>query len=195
MLFAKGFLLGLSIAAPVGPIGLLCIRRTLQHGRLAGFVSGLGAAAADFLYALAAAAGVAVLLGPIREHEQIVRLAGGILLLAIGARILMEKPQPESAETPRVSLARCFGSTFLLTITNPLTILSFLAMYSGLGAAGAASLVVALGVLVGSAAWWLTLSGIAGLLRARIGAGSLRVISYAAGVIIAGFGLAAVLKK
>lgn len=199
--FFQGLGLGLAIAAPVGPIGVICIRRTLLHGMPSGFVAGLGAAAADTLYGAVAALGlVAVMqgLGAIRPALQ----GGGAIFLLYLAWSIWRSPPMEIAGEPgaapgrrRGALARGFVEVFLLTLANPATILSFLAIFAALGlAAGAeaepsAALSLVAGVGLGSAAWWLTLSGGVGLLRSRIGGGALVAINRLSAVSLTGFAL------
>src|SRR5690349_7138351 len=123
--FLKGCILGFSIAAPVGPIGLLCIRRTLTHGRAAGFVSGLGAATADFAYACLAAFGLTAIMQPLMRADLFVKIAGGAFLIYLGVKTFFEKPAAVEAVAPAATLARCFSTTLVLTITNPMTVIAF----------------------------------------------------------------------
>ncbi|HEY1015044.1 MAG TPA: LysE family transporter [Herpetosiphonaceae bacterium] len=187
----KGIVLGFSVAAPVGPIGVLCIRRTLAHGRLAGLVSGLGAATADTLYGVVAASGLTLVARLLLDYSGWLRLLGGLFLCYLGIKTLLSAPASEAAARPDGGLWRNYLSTLGLTLTNPSTILSFLAMFAGLGALdgpGAAWLLV-IGVFIGSAAWWLILSGGVSLLRARLDARRLRLINLAAGLVVLGFGV------
>lgn len=192
----RGILLGFSIAAPVGPIGVLCIRRTLAQGRAAGFVSGLGAATADAVYGCVAAFGLTAVSGFLVGQQSALRLAGGAFLLYLGARTFFAAPAGQASDAGGRGLPGAYASTFLLTLTNPMTILSFAAVFAGLGlvsAAGdygsAASLVA--GVFLGSAAWWLLLSGGVSLFRSRFTPGALRWVNRISGLVIAGFGAAA----
>lgn len=196
--FFKAVLLGLSIAAPVGPIGVLCIRRTLANGRLHGLVSGLGAASADAIYGLVGGLGLTVVSAFLVNQQVALRLIGGLFLCVIGVRTLFAKPAlPNSASaTPfGKSLAGAYTSTLVLTLTNPITILSFAAMFAGIGATADGAGVIALvaGVFAGSALWWLTLSGLVGLLRGRLSANgtALTWINRISGVVILVFGLSA----
>jgi threonine/homoserine/homoserine lactone efflux protein len=201
----RGVVLGFSIAAPVGPIGVLCIRRTLANGRLVGFVSGLGAATADAFYGSVAAFGLTAISVFLLEQRLWLRLVGGAFLLYLGARTVLARPAPPlPVGTPAVhagtgGLVGAYGSTLFLTLTNPLTILSFAAIFAGLGVAsasgayGAAGLLV-LGVFVGSGLWWLLLSGVVGLLRAKIGPRELRWVNWLSGGIILAFGVLALVS-
>ena len=194
--FLRGLLIGFSIAAPVGPIGVLCIRRTLAEGRLAGFLSGIGAASADMFYGAVAAFGLTAVQDLLLGQSGWLRLVGGIFLLALGVRIFLAKPAEREAKTSHGGLLGAYISTFFLTITNPLTILSFLAIFAGLrlaetnGDYGSATLMV-LGVFLGSAAWWLTLSAGVSLLRDKFTPALLTWVNRLAGAIIFAFGAAA----
>lgn len=184
-------LLGFSIAAPVGPIGLLCIRTTLERGRLAGLASGLGAAAADGCYGLLAALGFALVAERLVPHAALLRVGGGLVLAAIGVDALRSRP-PEGGggREPAARIGRAFVLTFLLTLGNPLTMLSFLAMFGAVGvSAGGSALALVLGVVAGSAAWWLLLSSGVALLRDRLRPERLRAINLAAGGLIAAAGV------
>jgi threonine/homoserine/homoserine lactone efflux protein len=193
-LLLQGLVIGFSIAAPVGPIGVLCIRRALTEGRSAGFASGLGAATADAIYGCIAGFGVTFVSGFLVDQEAWIRLIGGLFLCYLGLRAFFAEPA-ERAESARVSgLVGAYGSTFLLTLTNPMTILSFAAIFAGLGAAEAgrdyrAATVLVLGVFSGSALWWFALSCIASLFRERFDFRALRWVNKISGVVVAGFGL------
>ena len=191
-ILAKGLVIGFSIAAPVGPIGVLCIRRTLSDGRAAGFVSGLGAATADGIYGCIAGFGLTLVSGFLIDQQAWLRLVGGAFLCYLGVKTFLSPVAQEAAEAKGGGLVGAYASTFFLTLTNPMTILSFVTIFAGLGlaetgASGAGLLV--LGVFLGSALWWLTLSGVVGLLRRRVGVGLLRWVNHIAGSVIAGFGV------
>jgi threonine/homoserine/homoserine lactone efflux protein len=191
--FARGLLLGLSIAAPVGPIGVLCIRRTITQGWRIGFLTGLGAATADATYGAIAAFGLTALSNLLIAEQFWLRLIGGIFLLYLGARTFFAKPATVAANTRANSLTGAYGSTFLLTLTNPTTILSFAAIFAGFGVASSgstlAAAVLVLGVFLGSALWWLLLSGGVTLLRSRFRPGALVWVNRISGVVIVLFGL------
>ncbi len=196
---ARGALIGFAIAAPVGPIGVLCIRRTLSDGRAAGLASGLGAASADLLYGAVAALGLGAAAAVLEGASLWMRLLGGLFLCYLGARTLSERPAERPAEARAGGLVGAYASTFLLTITNPATILSFAAVFAGLGAGAATSdpidsLLLVTGVFVGSASWWLLLSGGVSLLRSRITAAGLRWVNIGAGALILVFGVAALVS-
>jgi threonine/homoserine/homoserine lactone efflux protein len=202
--FFKGLILGFSIAAPVGPIGVLCIRRTLAEGRTIGFVSGLGAATADGFYGAVAAFGLTLISNFLTGQSLWLRLIGGAFLIYLGVTTFLAKPaQAGQAQTmggtglldhPATRLIGAYASTLGLTLTNPATILSFAVIFAGvigapvggLGAGSAGSLVA--GVFIGSALWWLTLSVGVGLLRAKFNAGIMVWVNRVSGVIITVFG-------
>lgn len=193
----QGFLIGFAIAAPVGPIGILCIRRTLANGRLIGFLSGLGAASADMCYGAVAAFGITALRDFLTSHQFWLRLVGGLFLIFLGLRAFRGAPptKPAGSLDPRGWLG-AYASTLGLTLTNPATIISFTFIFAGLrlgqSAAGyvSAPLLVA-GVFLGSACWWLFLSGMVSLLRERFTPAWMRWVNRIAGVVLFAFGIAA----
>lgn len=192
----RGLLLGFAIAAPVGPIGVLCIRRTLAQGRAIGFISGLGAATADVLYGCIAAFGLTAISELLVRQQGWLRLAGGLFLCYLGIRILLSRPSAEPAAAESRGFVSAYFSTLLLTLTNPMTILSFVAVFAGLGVGRngngyAAAAAVVLGVFLGSAAWWLLLSAGVSLVRGRLDTRHLLWINRVSGVIIMGFGVTA----
>ena len=197
----RGWLIGFAIAAPVGPIGVLCIRRTLADGRLVGFLSGIGAATADACYGAIAAFGLTALQDVLLRQQVWLRVAGGLFLIYLGLRTFLARPSADAARASnRGGLPGAYLSTFGLTLTNPATILAFLVIFAGfrLGETtnnylGAVSIVV--GVFLGSASWWLLLSGLVGLLRERFSATWLSWVNRLAGVVIFAFGVGALALK
>jgi threonine/homoserine/homoserine lactone efflux protein len=192
-LFLQGLIIGFSIAAPVGPIGILCIRRTLTEGRASGFFSGMGAATADAFYGCVAGFGLTVISAFLIEQRFWLQVVGGIFLCYLGARTLRSQPATEAAPAGGNGLLASYVSTFFLTITNPMTILSFAAIFAGLGvvAAGgdlAAACWLVVGVFLGSAAWWLFLSMGVSLLREKVNSTALRWVNQISGVILLSFG-------
>jgi len=195
----KGLIIGISIAAPVGPIGILCIRRTLAQGRIIGFFSGLGAATADALYGAIAGFGLTFLSNFLIGQQMWLRLIGGGLLCLIGVKTFLSEPVEQRASLEGNSLWSAYLSTFFLTVTNPMTILFFAAVFAGLGVGNASDHYVSagilvLGVFIGSASWWLILSGFTGLLRGMLNSKRLQWLNRISGLIIIGFGLAAFLS-
>ena len=190
-LFLKGLAFGFVLAATVGPMWILCFRRTIAFGALAGFVSGMGIAVADGLYGAIAAFGLTAISGLLLSYRFWVGLVGAAFLVYLGIKALIGAPPAASPEEKATGLVKAFLSTLGLTLTNPPTILAFVAIFAGLGFAssadyGAASLIV-LGVFLGSAAWWIVLSSAAARLRERIGPRLARAINIVSGVIILGF--------
>lgn len=194
--FFKGLILGFSIAAPVGPIGVLCIHKTLEFGRFSGLFSGLGAACADAIYAIIAAFGLTFIANFLLEGQFWLRLIGGIFLLYLGLKTFNAKPNFQSKNIPHTTLINDFVSTFFLTITNPMTIISFLAVFAGLGHSSIqgdyiqASMLV-IGVFLGSALWWLTLSEGVTLFRKKVSHEVMTWVNRVAGTIILAFGIGA----
>jgi threonine/homoserine/homoserine lactone efflux protein len=192
----QGGIIGLSIAAPVGPIGVLCIRRTLAEGRLAGLVSGLGAATADAFYGSIAGFGLTAISGLLVSQQAWLRLVGGLFLCYLGVKTLLARPAQQAAAVPGRGLWQTYASTLFLTLTNPMTILSFAAIFAGLGLGGtygdyASAAMLVLGVFLGSAAWWLLLSSSVGAFRTKFPAAGLLWVNRVSGVIILGFGVVA----
>jgi threonine/homoserine/homoserine lactone efflux protein len=198
-LLARGAVLGFSIAAPVGPIGVLVIRHSITHGRTAGLMTGLGAASADALYGLVGGLGVTAISSLLVRHGGMLRMGGAVFLLWLGIRTLLAEPAAMAAGRDAVGRARTFLTGLVLTISNPMTIVSFAAMFAGLGAgtaagSGAAPVAwLAAGVFTGSAAWWLMLSGGASLLRSRMTPARLRWVNRGSGALIIGLAVAAFL--
>lgn len=186
----KGIVVGVIIAVPVGPVGVLCLRRTIFEGRLAGFVAGLGAATADALFGLIAAFGLSFISDWLIDYQQWLRIAGGCYLLYIGGSVLFFRREVHPGSEPRPeSLLRGYLSTFALTLTNPITIVAFLGIFSAVGLSGEAATfggaaILVLGVWLGSLLWWLALSFGLGLLFRSIEPGHLRWINRGSGFIL-----------
>lgn len=196
----QGFILGVAIAAPVGPIGLLCIRRTLEHNQAVGFATGLGAAVADTIFGAIAAFGFSAALVFLTGHEMVFRLLGGLFLLSVAVRTWTSKP-PDNADDPP-NAKTCLGgfiTGLTLTLTNPVTIIAFIGLFAGAGLTGTlvaheASILV-LGVFIGSAAWWLTLSSGVALVRHRISEERLVLINHITAIALAVAGAWAVVSS
>lgn len=190
----KGAMIGFSIAAPVGPIGLLCLRRSLAEGRWVGFASGLGAATADTIYGMVAAAGMTALTDALVTHQMWLRLGGGVFLTALGMHTLRSTPAAEPANLPNGrTLLSAYMSVFVLTLANPMTVLAFVGIFAALNftPAPVTSLgpwYLVAGVFLGSSAWWLTLSSLASWMGPRIGATPFRLINIVAGSLICALG-------
>jgi threonine/homoserine/homoserine lactone efflux protein len=194
----KGLIIGLSIAVPVGPIGILCIRRTLAKGRMVGFLSGLGAATADALYGAIAGFGLNFLVDFLIGKQIWLHLIGGALLVILGVKTFLSKPAEEGAPVEGNSRWNAYLSTFFLTLTNPMTVIFFVAVFAGLGVGSEGDHYLLAGILVtgifaGSAMWWLVLSGFTGLLQKLLNPKRLQWLNRISGLIILGFGLFALL--
>ncbi len=192
-LFFTGLVIGFSIAAPVGPIGILTIQRSLNEGRSAGFVTGLGAATADGFYGLVAGLGLSTISVFLISITLWLQLIGGCFLLFLGWKIMTSTPPNDAEKSNPKSLIYNYISMFIFTITNPATILIFLSVFSSLNlhvGAGDSFLLVQLvvGVFIGSASWWLFLSFIVSQFSHRIGSNGLRWINRGSGVLVIAFG-------
>jgi threonine/homoserine/homoserine lactone efflux protein len=192
--FYKGIILGFCIAAPVGPIGILCIRKTLQFGRLSGFCSGLGAACADTFYGLISAFGLTLVSDFLLAGRFWFHLLGGAFLILLGGKTFLSKPSEENKPVSHKTLLGDFISTFFLTLANPLTILAFVAAIASLGLSddrGSAPLLV-IGVFLGATLWWLILSEGVTLFRKKMSQKVMIWVNRVAGLILVALGLAAV---
>ncbi|WP_354011026.1 LysE family translocator [Endozoicomonas lisbonensis] len=195
---------GIAIAAPVGPIGLLCLRRTLNDGRLAGLASGLGAATADGLYGMIVAAGLTAS-GLLDSHAGQLSIAGGLLIAFLGMQGLRSflknnKNSEKAAASPaKTTILAAFSTTFILTIINPMTILMFAGLIAGLNTvvhseSGSAYWLVS-GIFLGSTIWWLFLVHIALIARSRLTTAVTRWFDFASGTLLLLWGLWIALKS
>jgi len=199
-LLLSGVVMGLIAAVPIGPVNLICIRRTFAFGPLNGFVSGLGAALGDGIFAAIMGFGLTWIAQLIEGYAMIIELIGGALMVWMGFKTFTSPPVPRAADekpdNEGTNLVRAMISTFALTITNPVTLLSFGVMFAGLGglAGGAGSFndagFVVAGVVGGSAGWWLALTTLIGLFHAKIDEKAMRMINRACGLLVIGCGLA-----
>lgn len=197
-LFLRSILLGLAVAAPVGPIGVLCIQRSLTGGFWTGFSGGIGTAAADAAYAALAAAGFTVLAEQAGAAGEWLRWTGAAFIAWLGWRTLVTPAAIRAADAPETAgPLRLFLVTFALTISNPTTILSFVALFAGLGlvenASPAAITAVVAGVFIGSLLWWAILSGGVAAMRQRINDHWKRWINRTAGAVLIIFAVALVI--
>ncbi|MEQ8747142.1 LysE family transporter [Pyruvatibacter sp.] len=196
-LILNGVLIGIVVAAPIGPVNLICIRRTLAYGRTNGFVSGLGAAVGDALFAAVAAFGLTAASSLVVTFDDVLQAVGGVFLVGLGIHTFLSKP--DDTDTVRTStrsnLIAAVLATFMLTITNPATMLGFVAIFGGVGGLvttepgliTAALLVVA--VFIGSALWWLGVTMTVGLLRGGMTEQHLFMINRVSGALIVLFGV------
>ena len=196
-----GMIVGFSASVPLGPIGVLCIQRTLQRGRLSGFVSGLGAAFSDTIYAVIAGFSLSFIVTFIEEQFFWIQIFGAVILTLLGIHIYRSNPakQLRKQRQGKSSYLQDFVSTFLFTISNPLAIFLFIAFFAGFGVVDPKSgiigqLVLIAGVFLGAALWWFILTSIVGLFRQAVNlrrlfwinkiAGSTIVILVIVGMII-----------
>ena len=198
--FIKGFIIGFSIAAPVGPIGILCIQRTLSGGNVQGLVTGLGAATADAVYGFIAAFGLTFISNFLVNQSLWFRIIGGFFLCYLGIRAFFKKPGNQTVSVANSTTLSAYGTTFFLTLTNPMTILFFAGIFAGLGIVresihyASAGLMV-IGVFTGSSAWWLLLSGATGIFRNKISERKFAIVNKISGIVIVVFGVAALVSS
>ncbi|HEY7701726.1 MAG TPA: LysE family transporter [Candidatus Limnocylindrales bacterium] len=198
-LFVRGLVLGFTIAAAVGPISLLVIRRTLAEGRLIGLVSGMGVATADATYGAIAAFGLTAISDLLIDGRRALGIVGGVFLLWLAWRTFRSVPVEAAADVEgrRRGLPGAYLSTLGLTLTNPMTILSFAALFVGLGVTGGdlgGATLLTLGVLAGSALWWVVLTAVVGAVRGRLTTTGLRRVNIASGLLIGAFAVAAIVS-
>jgi threonine/homoserine/homoserine lactone efflux protein len=190
-LLLRGILAGLAIAAPVGPVNVLCISRTISSGWAAGVISGVGAAVADTLYGAIAAFGINFVIVFLTREEFWIRLIGGILLIAIGVVYYVKKPQPLSVVKSKQDEPG-YAPAFFLTLTNPTTVLSYLAVLAALHLSGFRdwwqTLFVVAGIFLGSMLWWIVLASVAAHFRDRFNDRVMLWTNRIAGLAIGGFG-------
>lgn len=201
----KGLILGITVAAPVGPIGLLCINRTLNKNYFSGVISGMGATFADVFYGVIAGFGVSFLSNFLLEHTFSFQLVGGFALIIVGTKTIMKKKLENKADVIKPikfrkrNYVKDFISSFALTLSNPVTILFFTAVFATFGLTSndtnvhSASLLI-LGVFIGSGLWWMFINGLAIKLKERIGLKFLSKINIISGSLIIGFGIVILLN-
>lgn len=197
-LILSGVVMGLIAAVPIGPVNLICIRRTFAFGPLNGFVSGLGAAMGDGIFAAIMGFGLTWIAQLIEGYATIIELIGGAMMVWMGYKTFVSPPLPrcqyDKPDQEGTNLTRAMISTFALTITNPVTLLSFGVMFASLGglAGGAGSFhdagFVVAGVVGGSAGWWLALTTVIGLFHAKIDEKAMRMINRVCGILVVGCG-------
>jgi threonine/homoserine/homoserine lactone efflux protein len=195
----RGMLIGFCIAAPVGPIGVLCIRRSLAEGTRVGFATGLGAATADALYGCVAGFGLTAVSSFLVSRQLWVGLLGGMFLSYLGVRTFLSKPRTLPTPPAGDSIFAAYSSTFLLTLTNPATILSFAAIFPVVGLRGVADYwsasFLVMGVFLGSALWWLILSVGVGLLRPWVDGRWMQGVNRLSGIVLLSFGIVALSRS
>jgi threonine/homoserine/homoserine lactone efflux protein len=190
LIFMKSVVVGLCIAAPVGPIGLLCIQRSLMRGWRAGFATGLGAATADALYGFAGALGITAIITTLITFKPWLCILGGLFLAHIGYRTIKSKEPTTALSGERASVMKAYSTTLLLTLSNPITILSFIAIFASMsdglavGEGRHSVWPMVSGIFLGSAVWWLGLSGFSSVFKTRISKSKLKLVNYFSGSII-----------
>jgi threonine/homoserine/homoserine lactone efflux protein len=193
---ARGIGLGFAIAAAVGPISLLTIRRTIAHGQVYGLASGAGVALADATYAGIAAFGLTAMTSLLVGGRTVLGVIGGGVIVVLGVRTMVSRPGKAAETTERPGLPAAFASIFGLTMTNPMTILSFAAVFAAAGLAGhggAEAGLLTLGVFLGSLLWWIVLTAVVARLRSRVTPGALTLINRLSGALLVVFGVVAIL--
>ena len=201
-LFARTFIIGLAVAAPVGAMGLLCIQRTLDRGWIAGLATGAGVATADGIYGALAAFGVAAVSSVLVAWQTPLRLLGGAVLVYLGMRSLLSAPRScdleQAAAVDRRGAAALYGSAVGLTLTNPMTIMAFAAVFASAGLAAqpvpASAAVATLGIVSGSLTWWIALVFAVSFARTRLHERLLAGVSKVSGAVIVAFGVAAIVS-
>jgi threonine/homoserine/homoserine lactone efflux protein len=199
LLFVKYFIIGLTIAAPIGPIGILCMQRSLSHGMRSGFVSGLGAATADATYGLVAAIGMSLISRLIQQAQVLIASIGALFLFYLAISTFQSGVREGQLIRSRQNLWNDYRSTYFLTIMNPITILFFSGLLAGVGFDHLATKLISpgwmvLGIFLGSASWWLILSGITGIIKSRMNHRSIHIINRICGLTLGVYAVLSTLK-
>jgi len=196
LLLLKGIIVGISTSAPLGPLGILCIQRTINKGVLSGLVSGLGAAVADIIYAAIAGFGISIIADFLKEYQMLIRILGGIVLLIVGIMIFRSNPikQIRQQKAQKRNYVSDFISSFVITFTNPITIVVFGAVFASLGLDQVTNLnpivLTLLGIFAGALLWWLALTIFINIFRNKIRLRNLWWINKITGIVVSVFGLA-----
>ncbi|MGC8482242.1 MAG: LysE family translocator [Thermodesulfobium sp.] len=190
----KGFFIGISVAAPIGPISILCIKRTLSNGLSNGLISGLGAATADSAYSFLAIIGISKISKWLLDSQYIIHLVGGIFLIYLGYTIFKSIPVKDSKKESRIGFISSYLSTLFLTVINPMTILSFGAIFAGVGLFNnniefSYSIFPTIGVFLGSTFWWIILCSTTNLMREKLSQNNLVLVNKLSALVILGFGI------
>lgn len=200
-LLLKGAIIGFMVSLPLGPIGLLCVQRTLNKGRRSGFVSGLGAVAADTVFAIIAGLGLTIIIRFIEEKQFYFQIIGGVIIIYLGLHIFYSNPvkQVKMQRLNKNKLSNDFLSVFFITITNPLAIFFFLAMFTGVNLANGRMsffnlIFMVLGVTAGAAFWWFLLSSFVSFFRHRFRLKNIWWMNKVAGVVIFLLGVIGILS-
>lgn len=199
LIIPTGLVIGVLVAAPVGPVNVLCVQRAIERGFWGGMAAGLGAVLGDGLIAFFAAMGVGAITGAVQQHRALIQIVGGLALIAFGVKLYLTKPRLEPRHEGQVGHASLrdyawdIPQTFLLTITNPGAVLGLFAIFGGVSTfvevqSNIDALTMVAAIMAGSLGWWLLLSKLIGQVRHRIDLGSLATINRIAGILLAGFG-------
>lgn len=197
----QGAIYGLLVAAPVGPIGILCIKRSIVQGRTSGIVSGLGAASADLIYGMIGALGISGLAAFLSGYKAWIQLIGACILIVIGFNMYRSSAATDHGERPRpTSLLRSYLSAFLMTLSNPMTILLFIGIISSAGLVaghGSPVRIIALlvGIFLGSALWWVLLCTLSGSVRDRLRPSGMRWVNRISGVAIMALAIVSIFQS
>lgn len=194
----RSLIIGFTIAATVGPITLLVVRRTIEHGRVYGLASGMGVALADATYAGIAAFGLTAVTSLLLSAHLLLGVVGGAVIVLLGIRIMRSRAATVARDVERPGLFGAFATIYGLTMTNPLTILIFAAVFAGLGFANGSSYVDAAvitgSVWLGSALWWVVLTGVVAWARERVSTRALLWVNRVSGAALVVFGVVAILS-
>lgn len=193
----KGIIVGFALAAPVGPLGVLCIRRTLAYGSKRGLIVGLGAAVADILYGIIAAFGITLISDFIIKEQQWIRLVGGFFLIILGYYTLRAHPSVKKEINGGNGHVRAFFSTFIVALTNPITLFSFAAVFASIGLGEIKGdyiygLFLVVGIFIGTMAWFSLLTTIVRFFREKINTNGMSLVNKIAGAILIIFGVVAI---
>ncbi len=196
----KGIIFGLIVTAPLGPLGILCIQRTINRGWLSGLITGIAAAFADIMYAIIAGFSVSVIANFLNENQLIIRIVGGVIVTFLGVRIYMSNPakQFRRQKTQKRTYISDFISGFLITITNPIVIVFFGAAFAGLGLDNAESgksvIITIIGVFMGAIGWWISLTVLVNIFRDKINLRKLWWINKITGAFVVLFGIGIIIS-
>ncbi|MBW1667929.1 MAG: LysE family transporter [Deltaproteobacteria bacterium] len=194
LIFTKGLLVGFFLCAPLGPIGLLCMRRTLIEGRLVGMASLLGASTVDAIYCFVAGLGITFISNFLKHEEILFRITGGLIFVFIGMAVFLSRPSERAPETPGSGILRAYASIFVIMLANPIPVLIFTAVFTALGVSGwrgayANTAVLAAGVFVGAGLWAPILTSVVSFFRTRFTSDKLHLANKISGALIFTFGI------
>lgn len=199
----KGLVVGLIVSIPMGPVGVLCIQKTVNKGRILGFLSGVGAASADTIYAIVAAFGVSYITNFLDKHQATMQIVGIIIFLYLGIRMVSNNPIKQyryhQSSTRKRNIVKDFLSVFFITLTNPLTIIFFGAAFATLGLLNTIehpinAYLLILGIFVGASSWWFTLTSLVNIFRKKFRLRNIFIINRLSGYVIIALSVIAFFK-